>query len=373
VPLTFYGEFSGASSFPVVCRAITRWLVARGRAPAICDLQQQSCVRSSELEQELRGVPRVSDFDRAKILSNMRALQDGRTITRDDIATSGTGLLFAFPGWAWACPPHPTFIGYHVCDVDVTPTHWPAAMNEIDDAVLTPSKWCAQVFRNMGVTRPIRVVRHGVDPEVYKPAEQQRIPNGRAKVLRFFCSSETGGRKSLHETIAAWKIVQQRLPGKAQLVVRGSSPEIARACANVPELILERGSPMRPTAMAQLLRETDLLLVPSRAEGFGLQGIESLAVSTPIVVTDCTGMAEWVHTVPGGTAIVETGDLEACPPGYGKAPSIDVGHLADVVTNALRDLESLKAGAAKESPIVRRKWSWENVLSGSALDKLTEG
>lgn len=374
--IAFYGEFSGASSFPVVCRAITRWLTAHGRNVSICDLQDQNCVSSTDLEQSLRGVHRVTEYDRELLMKRMARLQQGERPERDPIPTNGIGLLFAFPGWAWACPPHKPFIGYHVCDTDQTPNHWPAAMNEIDDVVLTPSKWCASVFRGMGVKKSIHVVRHGLDPEVFHPAEGQtyRPGNGdRAKVLRFFCSSETGDRKGLHETIAAFRSVHDKMPGKVQLVVRGTGAVIRHACADVPGVTFERGDPVRPSAMARMLREADLLLVPSRAEGFGMQVIESVAVGTPAVATDCTGMSEWAHTFSGGVRYVEAGDLAPCPPGFGRAPALDVGHLADVIEEAVRDLHALRGEALAASAEVRRKWAWEKVLTGSALDRLTTG
>ena len=124
------------------------------------------------------------------------------------------------------------------------------------------------------------------------------------------------------------------------------------------------------TERVAMLRETDLLLVPSRAEGFGLQTLESVAVGTPVVATDCTGMSEWAHTFEG-VRWVETGDMAPCLPGYGRAPALDPGHLADVIENAVRDLRALRGEALMASPTVRRKWAWEKVLAGSALDKLT--
>lgn len=372
---TFFSHFSGASSFPVVCRAITAWMIAHDRTPWICDLRQQTLQHSDELEQELRGVPRVAAFDQLRVLARMESLKRSYVVPRDDIVTDGIGLLFGFPEWAWACPTYKPFIGYHVCDGDRVPEHWPIAINEICDVVLTPSKWCAGVLKSAGVARRIHVVRHGIDPEVFKPgpATQQK---GTMPKLRFFCSSESGMRKGLFELVAAWKILWQRKPGFARLVVRGAGPLVRRAFGTLPGVVVEVGEPMRPAAMAKVLRETDLLLVPSRAEGFSLMPLQSVACETPVITTDCTGCSEWAHTVNGGFAYVESGDMQPCPSGPGlpgRAPGLDAGHLADVIENAVRDLDELKAGAAKASVGVRRKWSWDAVLTGSMLDKLTAG
>jgi glycosyltransferase involved in cell wall biosynthesis len=384
--VVFYGHFAGASSFPVVCRAVTKWLVENGRSPWFCDLRQPSYQQSADLEQELRGVSRVSDFTQAKIVERMKALQQGYAIPRDDIETNGIALLFGFPEWAWACPTHRVFIGYHVCDVDRVPEHWVRAINEVASHVLTPSRWCAQVMKRCGVQKRIQVVRHGIDPAVFTPTAvdtDERLggpcysgspwrSRGKLPAVRFFCSSPTGTRKGLHEVIAAWRIVGARgTAPPANLIVRGSGPAVISACRDAPNVVVEQGEPMRAMTMARTLRATDLLLAPSRAEGFGLCPIEALSCGTPAVVTDCTGHAEWARTIPKGTRIVETGDMAPCPPGPGLAPSLDVVHLADVIEAALVELPILQQEALDASPKVRQRWSWNNALTGSALDKLT--
>jgi glycosyltransferase involved in cell wall biosynthesis len=281
-------------------------MVAHDRTPWICDLRQQTTQHSDELEQELRGVPRVAAFDQLRVLARMESLKRSYTVPPDEIVTDGIGLLFAFPEWAWACPTYKPFVGYHVGDVDRVPDHWPAAINDVCDVVLTPSKWCASVLKNAGVERRIHVVRHGIDPEVFKPGEtpprREPIPK-----LRFFCSSESGTRKGLPELVTAWKILQQRKPGCAQLAVRGAGPLVRRAFAGLPHVTIEVGEPMRPPTMAQVLRETDLLLVPSRAEGFGLclaagtlvttrdgvKPIESIVVGEKVL----THLGRWRHVL----------------------------------------------------------------------------
>jgi glycosyltransferase involved in cell wall biosynthesis len=389
--LTFYGHYSGASSFPVVCRAVTRWLVENGRAPWICDLRAPSYQQSADLEPDLKGVSRVSDSTQANIVERMNALKQGYPVLRDDVATGGTGLLFAFPEWGWACPTHHTFVGYYVCNEDRVPDHWPQAINDVATHVLTPSRWCAQVLKHAGVARKIAVVRHGINPAVFTStpadaAEQSSAPGymgpacagspwrsrGKLPCVRFFCSSPTGGRKGLHEVIEAWRIVRDRgTAPQAHLVVRGAGPVVVAACRDVPGVVLEQGEPMRAPTTARTLRATDLLLAPSRAEGFGIIPLEALAVATPVVATDCTGHAEWAPTITGGLRIVETGDMSACPPSFGRAPALDVVHLADVIESALRDLFTLQQEAERGALKVRQRWSWNAVLTGSALDKLT--
>ncbi len=125
--------------------------------------------------------------------------------------------------------------------------------------------------------------------------------------------------------------------------------------------------------MSRTLRTTDLLLAPSRAEGFGICPLESLACGTPVVATDCTGHGEWFHTIPSGVRLVETGDFGPCLPGDGQAPLLDPVHLADVIERSVKDLLLLQEEALRAAPKVRQRWAWHTVLAGSALDRLTVG
>jgi len=365
--VTFYGHFTGHSSFPVVCKALARWLYDKEADIDLCDLRRSALPACSELEKELKGIPRVTEEAQDAVISGMRKLAAEGSYTR--AAAGGRSLLWAFPEWSWALPRHEGGLwGYHVCDVDTVPDHWVVAINENETAVFTPSRWCKTVLKHCGVKRRIDVVRHGIDAAVFKPL-LRTYRNG-PPTVRFFCSSMTGNRKGLHETLVAWRIVQQRRPGIAKLVVRAAGVEVQRACYGVPALSLETGEAMSAHAMARMLNETDLLLAPSRAEGFGMIPLTAAACGTPSVLTDCTGHAEFAHKLQGAR-LVETGDFTNCPPGPGKAPLLEPQHLADVLEQALLDLDALAIAALENSAKVRTKWAWPSVLDGSALEKLT--
>ena len=61
--------------------------------------------------------------------------------------------------------------------------------------------------------------------------------------------------------------------------------------------------------LANLFCEADLLLMPSGTEAFGLDALEALSASLPILVTSNSGLAEALKVVPlGSQCIVETED-----------------------------------------------------------------
>ena len=57
-------------------------------------------------------------------------------------------------------------------------------------------------------------------------------------------------------------------------------------------------------ALKQLFCEVDLVLMPSRTEGFGLTGLEALSAGLPVVVSKNSGFGEALGNVPFGSSFV---------------------------------------------------------------------
>ena len=67
---------------------------------------------------------------------------------------------------------HETAVGGFVCESDAIPPHWVRICNRLD-LVLVPSRFCRAAFRASGVTTPVLVVPHGLEPE-YRPRGGKR-------------------------------------------------------------------------------------------------------------------------------------------------------------------------------------------------------
>ena len=57
-------------------------------------------------------------------------------------------------------------------------------------------------------------------------------------------------------------------------------------------------------ALKQLFCEVDLVLMPSRTEGFGLTGLEGLSAGLPVIVSKNSGFGEVLSNVPYGSSFV---------------------------------------------------------------------
>jgi glycosyltransferase involved in cell wall biosynthesis len=171
---------------------------------------------------------------------------------------------------------------------DGLPTAWLPAMHGAR-ALIVPTRWCADVLRAHGITRPVHIVPDGVDPAVY----HYRPPPDRPGVTTLMVCSNVG-RKHLPEGIAAWKRAFDDDPTARLLLkahhqyrsVAADDPRITYTDVNEPT----RGIP-------HWYRQADVLMALGN-EGFGLPLVEAMACGLPVVVLDSEGQHDVCAEVP---------------------------------------------------------------------------
>jgi glycosyltransferase involved in cell wall biosynthesis len=352
--ITFYGHFSGWQSYPTVCRAIAKYLDSVGVELRLCDLRPEGSY------DDVPGIPRVPSDVRQAIQKRARRQQlyEGKK-------RPGTALVFAFPEWLTVVPRHEKTVGYHVCDLNKLPPHWVPCMNTFADLVLTPSRWCAGVFKSCGVEVPIEVVRHGVDP-AFGEAEVRELEDKEPFVVTHFCSALEPARKGTPELLTAWRnlINSGELEKDKHLlrVVSAFSVEHEGRINNIPQTELTPAQEGPPDVQATRYLDTHFVAQPSRAEGFGCIPLEALATGTPVLATSCTGHAEYMGSRLGGEAVVPHGGLAPCGQSEGMAPTVDVATLREVLLYGIGAYGRLRGEALARRPELRESWSWRRVL-----------
>lgn len=89
--------------------------------------------------------------------------------------------------------------------------------------------------------------------------------------------------------------------------------------------------------LAVLLRRAEALVVPSRAEGFGLPLLEAMSVGTPVLTSDAPALVE----VAGGAAL-----------------AVPLAELADGLTAVLGDA-ALRARLRRDGPLRAAEFTWD--------------
>ena len=87
----------------------------------------------------------------------------------------------------------------------------------------------------------------------------------------------------------------------------GKHEEIAKKlseCGVRKRCLRVRGFVQSREELKRLFQEVDLVLMPSRTEGFGLTGLEALSAGLPVLVSKNSGFGEALFTVPFGSSFV---------------------------------------------------------------------
>ena len=87
----------------------------------------------------------------------------------------------------------------------------------------------------------------------------------------------------------------------------GKHEEIAKKlseCGVLKRCLRVRGFVQSREELKRLFQEVDLVLMPSRTEGFGLTGLEALSAGLPVLVSKNSGFGEALCKVPFGSSFV---------------------------------------------------------------------
>jgi Glycosyltransferase len=176
------------------------------------------------------------------------------------------------------------------------PAGWVVNLNTCA-AVIVPSVWVAEVFRNSGVIVPIHVVPLGVDPVYFDVCRQPRMDD---RPYTFVCLGDRQTRKGWD---LAWHAFKSAF-GKREdvrLIIKcrkNGLDFINSGDANVQILRAD----LTHEAMAQFYAECDCMVFPTLGEGFGLPPREFAATGGPVLVTRFGGTAdnldEWGYGIP---------------------------------------------------------------------------
>ena len=139
----------------------------------------------------------------------------------------------------------------------------------------------------------------------------------------------------------------------------GKHEEIAQRlsqCGAPPNRLKVRSYVKNRESLKRLFCEVDLVLMPSRTEGFGLTGLEALSAGLPVLVSKNSGFGEALRKVPfGSSAVIDSED-----------PQVWAAAIKNIWSKE-RQSRLEEAEALRDS--YRRKYSWAK-QSKNLLDEM---
>ena len=144
-------------------------------------------------------------------------------------------------------------------------------------------------------SQKVRTVYCGVNPRFQPAATPKRLTNTSVREILYVGRADP--YKNLATLIRAFDRARRRLPFPVRLVVAGSPDSRYREAPELAER-LELGQSVRWTGylgdqeLLDCYQQADLLVQPSRYEGFGLQVLEAMACGVPVICANAGSLPE---------------------------------------------------------------------------------
>jgi L-malate glycosyltransferase len=185
---------------------------------------------------------------------------------------------------------------------------------EASDVVTSVSEYLKnETVGNYGVKKDITVIPNFIDTEVFRPMEVRNLrrllaPNGEKILVHV---SNFRAVKRVTDAIRAFKIVLDS-GIKAKFLLIGDGPDRSESESLARELGIWNHTRFlgKQAELSALLSASDVFLIPSGNESFGLSALEAMACGVPVISSDIGGLPE--VNVDGQTGyIVRMGDVTA--------------------------------------------------------------
>ncbi len=207
-----------------------------------------------------------------------------------------------------------TLHGTDITLVGLEPSFLPMVKFSIEesDGVSTVSRFLKEkTLTNYNISKEIEVINNFVDANLYRPNGSSKLrehisPNNEKVIVH---TSNFRPVKRVPETIRILEKVRKEIPVK--LVLVGDGPdrsECERLCRelNLCDHVKFLG---KQNGLVDILNASDLFLIPSQSESFGLAALEAMSCGLPVVSSSVGGLPELIkHNETG--FIAEIGDID---------------------------------------------------------------
>jgi N-acetyl-alpha-D-glucosaminyl L-malate synthase BshA len=207
-----------------------------------------------------------------------------------------------------------TLHGTDITLVGLEPSFLPLVKFSIErsDGVTAVSRFLKEkTLTNYSCEADIRVIPNFVDTELFKPGNNGEFRNavapGGEKILVHTSNFRTV--KRVPDTIRIFEKVQKEIPAKLILVGDGPDRSECERLSRQLELCDKVKFLGKQDGLVEILASSDLFLIPSQSESFGLAALEAMACGLPVISSSVGGLPELVRHNETGF-IAEIGDVD---------------------------------------------------------------
>lgn len=221
-------------------------------------------------------------------------------------------------------------------------------IEESDIVTAVSDELIKQTQTVLNIKKPIHRVYNFVDERIYYKRESKGLrtqfaPYGEKLIVHI------SNFRPVKRTLDVAKIFAEiSKKVTAKLILIGEGPDFAKVCGwlklnSLHEQTIYLG---KQDAVAEILSQMDLLLLPSEQESFGLVALEAMACGVPVIATNAGGLPEVIdHGINGFTF----------PVGY-------INDMAEAAINLLLDEEKYQRFSEASIAKARSKFSAQDIL-----------
>ncbi len=169
------------------------------------------------------------------------------------------------------------------------------SINNSDEVTTVSHSLKKDTLRLFNIRKDIKVVHNFIDVEKYEKAHKEdcvrsHLAHPDQKILTHI--SNFRPVKRIHDVVDIFYRVQEKIDAKLLMVGDGPERDLAEKKViklGISDKVIFLGN---SSEVDKILCLSDLFLLPSETESFGLAALEAMAANTPVISTNSGGLAE---------------------------------------------------------------------------------
>lgn len=186
------------------------------------------------------------------------------------------------------------------------------SINQSDTVTSVSESLKADTLKFFNIEKDIKVITNFIDNKDFKECndcQRSQFANDDEKILIHV--SNLRPVKRVEEVLQIFKAVHKKV--KSKLIIIGEGPDMEKVTQFLeenPELIDKIKLLGKVNDLYRILHLSDVFLLPSEQESFGLAALEAMAAHTPVISSNAGGIPE--VNIQGETGfLAEVGNVEA--------------------------------------------------------------
>jgi len=206
-----------------------------------------------------------------------------------------------------------TLHGTDITLVGKDPSYEPVvtfSINQSDGVTAVSQDLKADTYRHFQISKEIEVIPNFIDFDRFSKINKDHFkkaiaPEGEKILVH---TSNFRKVKRVQDIIQIFKLISEEIPSKLLLVGDGPERQAVEFLARNLGIAQDVRFLGKQEAVEEILAISDLFILPSESESFGLAALEAMACEVPVISSDAGGIPEVnIHGVTG--CVLPVGDI----------------------------------------------------------------